>query len=50
MQPVHPPVRMESHVKVHLGTLTATVPVGTEDPTARTEVSTFKNMQAAIDP
>ena len=35
---VHPPVRMEEHVVVPLPMLPVTVPVGTQDPTARTEV------------
>ena len=40
LQPVVLPVGMEEHAIVHLTLLTATVPVGTQDPTARTEVFT----------
>ena len=39
-QTVALPVRMEEHVIVPLPMLTVTVPVGTQDPTARTEVGT----------
>ena len=38
LQPVVPPARMEEHVMVHHPLLTATVPVGTQETTARTEV------------
>ena len=38
LQIVVPPVRTEERVIVHLPMLTVTVPVGTQDPTARTEV------------
>ena len=38
LQTVVPPVRMEEYAVVHLPMLTVTVPVGTQDPTARTEV------------
>ena len=38
LQTVVPPVRMEEHAIVHLPMLTVTVAVGTQDPTARTEV------------
>ena len=36
LQSVHLPVRMEESVIVHYSTLTVPVPVGTQDPTART--------------
>ena len=39
LQPVVQPVRTEEHVKVHLPSLTVIVPVGTQDPTARPEVT-----------
>ena len=38
LQPVVPPARMEELVAVHLPMLTATVPVGTQETTARPEV------------
>ena len=38
LQTVVQSVRMEEHAIVHLPMLTVTVPVGTQDPTARTEV------------
>ena len=38
LQPVVPPARMEELVAVHLPMLTVTVPVGTEETTARPEV------------
>ena len=41
LQTVVPPVRMEEHAIVHLPMLTVTVPVGTQDPTARTEVRKY---------
>ena len=40
LQLVVPPVGMEEHALVHLTILTVSVPVGTQDPTARTEVLT----------
>ena len=40
LQPVVQPVGMEEHVIVHTRLLTVTVPVGTQDPTARPEVTT----------
>ena len=39
-QPVALPVAMEEGVIAHLPMLTASVPVGTQDTTARTEVHT----------
>ena len=39
-QHVHLPVRMEELAVVHLSMLTVTAPVGTQDPTASTEVHT----------
>ena len=38
LQTVVQPVRMEEYVVVHLPMLTVTVPVGTQETTARTEV------------
>ena len=38
LQIVVSPVRMEEHAIVHLLMLTVTVPVGTQETTARTEV------------
>ena len=38
LQTVVQPVRTEERVIVHLPMLTVTVPVGTQDPTARAEV------------
>ena len=38
LQTVVLPVRTEEHAIVHLPMLTVTVPVGTQDPTASTEV------------
>ena len=38
LQPVVPPVEMEERVVVHLPMLTVSVPVGTQETTARTEV------------
>ena len=43
------PVRMEEHAIIPLTLLTVPVPVGTQDPTARPEVHTTKNMHAAIE-
>ena len=40
LQTVVPPVRTEEHAIVHLPTLTATVPVGTQESTARNQVHT----------
>ena len=40
LQTVVQPVRMEEHAIVHLLMLTVTVPVGTQETTARPEVST----------
>ena len=39
---------MEERALVHLTMLTVSVPVGTQDPTARTEVGTSKNMLACM--
>ena len=39
LQTVVPPVRMEEHAIVHLPILTASVPVVTQEPTARPEVT-----------
>ena len=44
LQLVVPPVEMEEHAVVHLTLLPVSVPVGTQGPTARTEVGTSKNM------
>ena len=48
LQLVVQPVKMEEHAMVHLTPLTVPVPVGTKDPTARTEVHTTKNMHASM--
>ena len=48
LQLVIPPVRMEEHAVFHLTLPTVSVPVGTKDPTARTEVHTTKNMHACM--
>ena len=40
LQTVVPPVRMEERAIVHLPMLTATVPVGTQETTARNQVLT----------
>ena len=48
LQLVVPHVRMEEHAVVHLTLPTVSVPVGTKDPTARTEVHTTKNMHACM--
>ena len=40
LQTVVQPVRTEEHAIVHLPTLTATVPVGTQESTARNQVHT----------
>ena len=48
LQLVIPPVRMEEHAVVHLTLPTVSVPVGTKDPTVRTEVHTTKNMLACM--
>ena len=45
LQTVVPPVRMEEHAIVHLPMLTVTVPVGTQETTARTEVTTGHNLE-----
>ena len=49
--PVCPPVKMEDFVAMHLPLLAVSVPVGTQDPTASTEVCTCTppgtSMQAA---
>ena len=41
LQPVVPPVEMEERVVVHLSMLTVAVAVGTQDPTASTNVCTY---------
>ena len=43
LQTVVQPVRTEEHAVVHLPMLTVTVPVGTQETTARTEVCTCAN-------
>ena len=48
LQLVVPPVEMEEHAVVHLTLLPVSVPVGTQGPTARTEVGTSKNMLACM--
>ena len=50
LQTVVQPVRMEEHAIVHLPMLTATVPVGTRDPTASTEVCIAAHTTGNIDP
>ena len=51
MQVVHPPVGMEEHAVVQLTMFTTvTVPVGTKETTARTEVHMHACMHAAIGP
>ena len=40
LQTVVQPVRMEEGANVHLPMLTVTVPVGTQEPTARNQVQT----------
>ena len=45
LQTVVQPVRMEEHVVIHLHMLTVSVPMGIQDPSARTEVTTAHNFE-----
>ena len=47
LQPVVLPVRMEEHVMVYPTSPIVTVPVGTEDPTASTEVQQYTQQEDA---
>ena len=50
LQTVVQPVGMEEHAIIHLSTVTVTVPVGTQDPTASTGVCIAAHTTSSSDP